>query len=206
MMYLDSLVAMHAVDAADQLLRDACPAIVERLARADQHRLALEHRVERPKPVGFQRRAGRHEVADEARDLEPRRQLDRALHLDDLGLDSMLVEKSVEQARVGRGDALARKALRPFIGEPLGRGDSQAALAEAELGEHLEPGLGRAEREFLEHVLADDAELADAVADEGRNVVVAHEHQVGGEVRGPSAQAVPAALDPQTGFAQQARG
>ena len=45
------------------------------------------------------------------------------------------------------------KALRSFIGEPLGRGDSQAALAEAKLCKHIETGLGRAQGKFLKHVL-----------------------------------------------------
>ena len=65
---------------------------------------------------------------------------------------------------------------------------SEAAAAEAELRHFLEAGFGKAEGIFLKHVLADDAELAHAVGDEGRDVVVAHQHEVHGEILGARAQ------------------
>ena len=73
--------------------------------------------------------------------------------------------------------------------ERFGRGDLEAAAAEAERARLPRyRGSGMAERIFLEHVLADDAELAHAVGDEGRNVVVAHEHQVEREILGARGQ------------------
>ncbi len=93
--------------------------------------------------------------------------------------------------------------LRTVVLEALGHRDLQRAMTEAEFRKHLAARRGGAERELLQDVLADDPELADAVADEGRDVVVADEHQLGGEIADAGGQAVLAAFDPKSGIAQQ---
>ena len=50
----------------------------------------------------------------------------------------------------------------------------------------------------LEALFTDDTELAYAIADEGRNIVVPNEHQLGGKVLDASSEAVLAGLDAKT--------
>ncbi len=98
---------------------------------------------------------------------------------------------------------LSPSDLRTLVFEAVRHRDLQRAMTEAEFGKNLAAHGGRAERELLQDVLADDPELADAVADEGRDVVVANEHQLRGEIADAGSQAVLAAFDPKSGIAQQ---
>jgi hypothetical protein len=79
-----------------------------------------------------------------------------------------------------------------------------SAAAETEVRHHLEARVRLTERELVEHVAADDAELADAVADEGGDVVVADEHEIDREVLDPGREVIAAAGDAQPGIAEQA--
>ena len=100
-------------DPAQELLGDRRSALVEPLAGPDEHGLAVEHGGNGPQPIGFERRSGRDEIANEARDLEARRKLHRALHLDHLGFDALIVEEAPQKARVRGCDALSRKDCGP---------------------------------------------------------------------------------------------
>ena len=145
----------------------------------------------RPQAIGLQRRAGRDQVADEAGDLQPRRQLDRAAHLHDLSLDPRSRRGSAEQARIGGGDPRAGQALRarhkpsPPARRSAARIGRSRAARPRRAGAPLSSSANSSST-----LLADDAELADAVADEGRDVVVADEHQVGGEILDPRGRGV----------------
>src|SRR3546814_8335955 len=85
----------------------------------------------------------------------------------------------------------------------MGSREPEAAEAEPEPGEDLEPGVRATERELLEHIEADDPELADAIAHEHRDVIVANEHQVDGEILDSCREIVLAVLDAQPGVTQQ---
>src|SRR6266496_3124945 len=76
-------------------------------------------------------------------------------------------------------------------------------MAEPKTGQHVERRLRLPDREFLEHIAPDNPEFAGAIANEGRDVVVPHEHEVRGEIAGSRAQTVLAAFDAETRFAQQ---
>ena len=124
--------------------------------------------------------------------------------VDDLGLDPALVEEAAEQARIAGRDALPGQHRGREEVEAFGRGELEAAAAEAEPRHFLEARSRLAEGIFLEHVLPDDAEFAHAVADEGRDVVVADEHQVEREIFGARGERVLAAVaDPEPGILEQ---
>ena len=172
--------------------------------RADQHGFAFEHVGDGDEAIGLQRGAGRHEVADEARNAEPWGEFDRAAHGDDLGGQAVIGEELRQEPRVAGRDPLAVEQFQVEGAKRVWRGDLEAAAAEAEPGDFLDPRFGQAERIFLQHVLADDAKFAHSVRDERRNVVVAHEHQVEREVLGPRGELVLAALaEPQAGILEQ---
>jgi len=80
-------------------------------------------------------------------------------------------------------------------------GDLQRAAAEAQGHDHL--GVRPAVAAFLQHVLADDAQVADPVRHEGRNVVVAHAQQVDRIVFDPVQQFVVALDDAKPCVADQ---
>src|SRR6185436_15659120 len=84
--------------------------------------------------------------------------------------------------RVGGRDALALHRARAVIALAVGHAERQAALTEveaAELAEELRLALlEHLEPPFLDDVEADDAEVADVLLHEPRDVVVAHEQHV----------------------------
>ena len=105
------------------------------------------------------------------------------------------LEEARDQARIGGRDPLPIERGGAVISDRLGRRDPQAQRPKPSVASTSSRGSAAAEREFLEHILADDAELADAVADEGRDVVVANEHQLGREILDPRGEVVLAGLD-----------
>jgi hypothetical protein len=86
-----------------------------------------------------------------------------------------------------------------LIGRGFRRGKAQAAAAEAQPRHDLELRLAVPQSEFVKHILADDPELADPIAYECRDVVVADEHQVGREVLDARGEIVLAVLDAKPG-------
>ena len=127
-----------------------------------------------------------------------------AAHGDHFGLDPALLEEAGEQARVAGGDALPGEHRHGEEIEAFGGGDLERTAPEAKLRDFLEARARLAQRIFLEHILADDAELAHAVADEGRDIVVAHEHQVEREVFDARGERILAAVaDLQPGILEQ---
>src|SRR3546814_8830783 len=75
----------------------------------------------------------------------------------------------LDDPRVGGSDPRAGKGLGTTIGYAIGSREPEAAAAEPEPGDDLEPGVRATERELLEHIEADDPELADAIAHEHRS-------------------------------------
>src|SRR3546814_18765550 len=84
----------------------------------------------------------------------------------------------LDDPRVGGSDPRAGKGLGTTIGYAIGSREPEAAAAEHEPGDDLEPGVRATERELLEHIEADAPELADAIAPPNRALLVEHEHQV----------------------------
>ena len=114
----------------------------ERLAGADQHRLAVEHRLDGAQAIGLQRRAGRDQVADEAGDLQPRRELDRAVHLHDRRPRRRCSSrKRWRRLRIGGGDPRAgERSAGRHKRSCSGAAIFSAAAAEAEPRDELEAG------------------------------------------------------------------
>ena len=160
----------------------SCLAARQRHRRADEQRLAFEHGLHFAQVVGLQRRARGDEVADQIGAAEPRRDLHRAGQRDDVGRDVAFAQVALERERVGGRDALAGDGARAFVAESFGHRQRQAAAAVVERAQFGEGG-GVAARDelqalLLEHVAADQAEIADVFLHEIGNVVVAHEQHV----------------------------
>ena len=97
-----------------------------------------------------------------------------------------LVKAALQQLRITRRDAAAVEAFEPlpFL---VGRDrDRETAAAKLEAAKHAVFRVltlaSAGEHRFLEHVLADDAQIHDAVHDEARNVVGAHAKNFDGHV------------------------
>ena len=86
MMYLLSLTCWTPSMRNSMRSTHSCLVARQRHRRADQHRVALEHRVHFAQVIGLQCRTGGDEVADEVGAPQARRDLDRARQRDDLGV------------------------------------------------------------------------------------------------------------------------
>src|SRR3546814_13745789 len=64
----------------------------------------------------------------------------------------------LDDPRVGGSDPRAGKGLGPTIGYAIGSREPEAAAAEPEPGDDLEPGVRATERELPEHIEAADPE------------------------------------------------
>ena len=152
-----------------------------------------------PAAVGVEGGAGGDQVADGLGQTEAGGHLDGAAEVDDLRLKALFGKVAFGQLRVGGGNAqpgqVGRAGVRPLLGE----GDGEAAAAEVQLTLDLigVAGAGGAALEggFLEDVVADDAEVAHAVHDQLRDVVIAHEEHIEGEVFGVQEQLFLRGLD-----------
>ena len=195
--------AEHPLDPAQKPLSAVALDLGHGLACPNEHRLALEHGLDRFQPIGLERRAGRNQVADRARNPQPRCKLDRSVHLDHFGGDPALGKPRPEHAGIAGRDPTTGKALDPLPLLRLGDRELERAPPEPERGDHFAALGPFGQREFLQNIFADDPPFADPVGDEGRNVVVANEHQVGGEILDPRGQAVLAVGDPQPGIGKQ---
>ena len=96
---------------------------------------------------------------------------------------------------------------RPVVGEVVRHGERQPAAAEVELLQDLDARRGAAgqhrEALFLEHVEADEAEVADVFLHQVGNVVVAHEQHVERHVLAVAHQLVLAAAELEAAAVQQ---
>ncbi len=128
--------------------------------------------------VGLERLAGVHQVDDAIRQAHERRQLHRAVKLDDVGLDALGGEVALGGFDVLGGDAQARPALRVVArSQARGLGHHQPAARDPEVEQFVET----VALVFHEHVLAGDAEVGGAEAHVGRHVGGADDHEL--EVR-----------------------
>ena len=103
-----------------------------------QHRAALQDRLPLDQAVRPQRVAGIHQVHDPVRQVEQRRDLDRAVHLDDVHRPARGAEVRLREARVLGGDPGGDAARQRGIGRvrrarppPAGRSRSPAPAARA---------------------------------------------------------------------------
>ena len=78
MMYLLPLTCSTPSMRISRRRAHSCFSARHRHRRADQHRVALEHGLDLAQVIGLQRRAGRHQIADQIRAPEARRDLHRA--------------------------------------------------------------------------------------------------------------------------------
>ena len=119
-------------------------------------------------PVLAQRRAGRGQVDDALGQPGQRRQLDRALDLDDLGLAAGALEVARGDPRVLRRDAHHAEPPQRLVQPVLARGrrDDHHARAEPQVEQLVDRPLGL----LGEHVLPRDPEVGGAGLDVGRDV------------------------------------
>jgi hypothetical protein len=102
----------------------------DRHRRADQHGLAVEHRLGLAQVIGRQRRSGRHQIANQIRAAQPRRDFHGAAQQDHFGADAVIGQKTRQDVRIGRRDAHALQRLRAAIVESIRHRDAQLATAE----------------------------------------------------------------------------
>ena len=167
-----------------------------------------QHGLDLAQVVGEQRRAGRDEVADQVGAAEARRDLDGARQRDDLGLRSSSRAGSAP-ARAGRWWRCAgRRCWRgPGSGSrraprsPGGSGRSRARCSSSKRAWRAARGHGEAL--LLDDVEADEAEVADVLLHQVRDVVVAHEQHVERHVLAVAHQLVLAAAVLQAAAGQQ---
>ncbi len=116
---------------------------------------------------------------------EARRQLDRAVELDALGLDAARGEMAAGDLGIfGRDPDVARPRV-VLARDPIGgRRDRDTAMADLEIERRVDLGI----IEFHQHVVAGDAELRRAERDKGRDVEAAHPDDVETGVAGGEAQ------------------
>ncbi len=118
-------------------------------------------------PFSFERAAGIDEVDDAVAEAERRRQFHRARQLHALGLHAARGEVAARHLGILGGDAHMAPAPRIVVARHLDRlGDSQAALADAEIDRRVDLRIV----EFHQHVGAGDAEMGGAEGHERRHV------------------------------------
>src|SRR4051812_20666684 len=124
-----------------------------------------------------QRGAGGGEVDDPLDEAGQRRQLDRALDLDDLGLAARALEVAGGDLRVLGGDAHDAEAAQRLRGGIVAGdgGEDHPAGPEAEVEQLVALALGL----LGEHVLAGDPDVGRSRLDVGRHVARAHRHDPG---------------------------
>ena len=146
----------------------------------DQPCAALEDLLAHDQVVLAQRGPRRRQIDDRLDDAGQGRQLDRALHLDDLGLPARLLEVAGGDPRVLGRDAHhaeAAQCLRRRVGAGLAREDHRAA-AVAEIRQLVHAaaavGVGAPAGELQQDVLAGDPEVRRAGLHVRRHVRGAH--------------------------------
>ena len=109
---------------------------------------------------------------------DQRRDLDRAVELDDLGDDAARLQ--VAAGDLGELGRVAQVDLRRLVDRAvLGLGDDHAAAADAEVERLVEIAVL-----LLQHVAPRDAEVGGAVLDVGGHVGVAHDQHAQRRARG----------------------
>src|SRR5262249_20804185 len=142
----------EAVDPAMDLPRPC----LERGAVDDEARGDIGDALDLDEAVRAQGLAGLHEIDDATAEAQHRRQLHRAVELDAFGLHAARSEMPARDFRIfGRGAdaAPALGIVLPY--ELLGRGDREAAAADAEVERGIDLGI----LELHQHVVAGDAQM-----------------------------------------------
>ena len=132
---------------------------------------------------------------------EQRRQFDRAVQLDALGLNAAGREMAARDFGVFGRDPQVAPAVRVLVAGPLGRrGDRHAAMPDIEIERRVDLGIV----EFHQHVVAGNPELRGAKRHECRNIEAAHPDQVERRVGGAKPQ-LPARRIAEGGLRHDAR-
>jgi len=97
----------HAVDAHQQAPGPFALLRGDRHRRADQRGLAVEHRLGLAQMIGRQRGSGRHQIANQIRAAQPRRDFHGAAQQDHLGADAVIGQKTRQDVRISRRNAHA---------------------------------------------------------------------------------------------------
>ena len=99
---------------------------------ADEQGLALHHHFHLMQVIAYEGRAAADDVEDAVCQSDARADLHRTCDNMDLGLDTVLVEELLQNARVGGGYLLAVEPLYAFVIYLFGDGERQTALGETE--------------------------------------------------------------------------
>ena len=173
---------------------------VVRLLGGDQHRLRGEERAQRAEPVRAQRVPARDEVDDRVGEPEPRCDLDRPCHVDELHEDVPLGEQAAREARVDGRHAVAAQLVDALDRRFLGHGGLERAASEAEPEELRDPGAA-----LGDEVGAGDPAVDDAVLDVLGDVGGPHEQHLDGRIpAGERERALAGLLGAEPGVLEQA--
>ena len=143
--------------------------LVDHQARADVHDL-----LDLDQLVGLERLASRHQVDDGVGQAGQRRQLHRAVELDEVHVHALLGEEVARNRRVLGGHAQARAGLDAGVVKALGHGHAHAALGNLQVQR-----LVQADAAMLDQrVLAGHADVGAAVFHVGGHVGGAHQHHL----------------------------
>ena len=195
----------HALDPAAAAARPARPCSGDSGLRVRISTASLSSTVSTgAQAVRLERRAGRDQVADEAGDLQPRRELDRAVHLDHRRLDRRSRRGSAGAGADRRWRCARRRATAARHRRAARARRSCSAQRPKPSGATTSTARARSRRARIPRARCGRrCRTRRRRRDEGRDVVVAHEHQVEREILDPRGQLVLAVLDAQAGVAQQ---
>ena len=148
---------------------------LERAGIDDQPRADRHDVLDGDEIVRLQRVAGRHEIDDRVGEADQRRQLHRAVELDQVDVHRLRGEMLARGAHVLGGDADARAALNgaaPVVAAL--RRDDEPAAADAKVERLIQAGAAVLDQ----HVLARDADVGSAVLHVRRDIGRPQEHEL----------------------------
>jgi hypothetical protein len=173
---------LHAIDAEQQSPDPILLLGRQRHGRANDGCLTLEHCLRLAQVIGGERRTGGDQVADEIGAPQARCNFDCARQRHDLCVDTLFAQKPAERVWIRGSNAASAEFLETAVAH-IGRNrDGQPAATEIQQLDQFEAAATTAafDREPLlfDDVETDDAEVADILLHQVRDVVVAHEQHV----------------------------
>ncbi len=110
---------LHALDSHQQTLDPLGFLCRELQRRADQHGVALQHRLDLAQVVGLQRGACGDKIAYQVSASQPRRNLDRARQSDDLRFDVAVPQVTLQHEWVRSGNPASLQRCGALESEPF---------------------------------------------------------------------------------------